>query len=609
MKVTLLIEQFPSLKALSAELLQCGNQESCQETKKKIYHDNIYSVYQLDSFGKIPPNLLGFNKVWMGEYDECLDVVNPLDKSYQTQFCWAHLNLPIGKILSKTENAVKTMSTTCGAGRPTDVKTSICMPRSCSEHDLKLALNHLKILPTPVKLLENTTVDSENGDKYVCEVTCRPVDFHPNYAFWMVTVVLGITVSICIFATVADYYKEIEDEKMLLDEKKMKNSSISDGFCKYFLAFSMLTNGRSLLRISNNPNNLKGVECIRFISFTWVVSGHIWGDWENADNPLKTIDILKTRSYEVWVNAFFSVDTFFFLSGLMLSYSFLPKLTIQKAKDPMVWFIFYLHRILRLTPAYLSFIVFYATYGPLTDFGPNEIVKREDMDNCKKYGWKNLLYINNIYEPRKNCLSISWYMAADTQMYLVSPIFLIAFLLGPISGILISIAVILMSTLLNYWLFFRFDLPLTLIQAYYNRGDYWTPMKRASYYAFSRIAWSISLSWLIFALNRGQSGLIGKFMSLAFWTPLGKLTFCAYLCHILIVNALFNLERSPPHFVGAFHTYLTKVIPSVVASCLFATIWTLLFEMPFAKLESFLLQKMMSRSKKENEKNMECTKI
>ncbi|EGT50737.1 hypothetical protein CAEBREN_01933 [Caenorhabditis brenneri] len=364
----------------------------------------------------------------------------------------------------------------------------------------------------------------------------------------------------------------------------------------------------------------------------------------------------------------------------MLSYSFLPKLTIQKAKDPMVWFIFYLHRILRLTPAYLSFIVFYATYGPLTDFGPNEIVKREDMDNCKKYGWKNLLYINNIYEPRKNCLSISWYMAADTQMYLVSPIFLIAFLLGPIPGFLISIAVVLLSTLLNYWLFFRFDLPLTLIQAYmtgddniihvlqdfvyeaayirippflfgigmgyvmlrtrnsrinmntgivfvlwlvaallalvsifsihsYNRGDYWTPMKRASYYAFSRIAWSISLSWLIFALNRGQSGLIGKFMSLAFWTPLGKLTFCAYLCHILIVNALFNLERSPPHFVGAFHTYLTKVIPSVVASCLFATIWTLLFEMPFAKLESFLLQKMMSRSKKENEKNMECTKI
>ena len=73
--------------------------------------------------------------------------------------------------------------------------------------------------------------------------------------------------------------------------------------------------------------------CFRFISFTWVVSGHIWGDWENADNPLKTIDILKTRSYEVWVNAFFSVDTFFFLSGLMLSYSFLPKLTIQKAKD------------------------------------------------------------------------------------------------------------------------------------------------------------------------------------------------------------------------------------------------------------------------------------
>ncbi|KAF1757966.1 hypothetical protein GCK72_014424 [Caenorhabditis remanei] len=617
-----------SLRKLSAELLQCGKLEACQDFKKQTLHDNIYSLYQLDSFAKLPPNLLGFNKVWSGDYDECLEVENPNDNTYQTQFCWAHLNLPIGKILAKSGDAVKTVSTTCGAGKPTDVKMSICMPRSCSEHDLKFALNHLRILPMTTKEYLNHSIVPVDDDKFVCDVTCRPVNFEPDYLFWIVTVILGTITFICVVATIADYYQEVENEKMemSLGEKTIKERGVSEeGIFKYFLAFSMLSNGRSLMRISKNLNNLKGVECIRFISFTWVVSGHIWGTWMNADNPFKIIDILNTRSYEIWLNAFFSVDTFFFLSGLMLSYSFLPKLSKRKAMDPMVWAVFYLHRILRLTPAYLSFIIFYATYGPLTDFGPNELVRREDMENCKKYGWKNLLYINNIYEPRKNCLSISWYMASDTQMYLFSPLLLVAFLFGPIPGILFSITVIVLSTFLNYWLFLHYDLPLTLIQAYmtgdekiihilqdfvyeaayirippfifgivmgyvmlktrdikihmntsvvfacwlvsfilslgsiftihsYNRGDYWTPMQRASYYGFSRIAWSISLSWLIFAINRGQSGLIGKFMSLSFWTPLGKLTFCAYLCHIMIVNAIFNLERSPPHFVGAFHT-------------------------------------------------------
>uniref|UniRef100_A0A1I7TDH3 Acyl_transf_3 domain-containing protein n=1 Tax=Caenorhabditis tropicalis TaxID=1561998 RepID=A0A1I7TDH3_9PELO len=501
----------------------------------------------------------------MGEYDECLDVKNPKDDTYQTQFCWAHLNLPIGKILAKSGDAVKTLSTTCGAGRPTDVKMSICMPRSCSEYDLKLALNHLQILPISSK---NQSV-SGNDEKFVCDVTCRPVDFQPDFLFWMVTIVLGITVFLCVFATVADYYLEVENEKVYMEsgEKKVEEVRANENSLKYFLAFSMLSNGRSLLRISKNPNNLRGVECIRFLSFTWVVSGHIWGDWENADNPLKAIDILKTRSYEIWVNAFFSVDTFFFLSGLLLSYSFLPKLTIRKAMSPTVWFIFYLHRILRLTPAYLSFILFYATYGPLTDFGPNEIVRREDMENCRRYGWKNLLYINNIYEPRKNCLSISWYMAADTQMYLISPIFLISFLLGLIPGIVISITVILLSTILNYWLFVRFDLPLTLIQAYMTGDDNIIHVLQDLVYE----AAYIRIPPFIFGIAMG------------------------YL--------MLKTRNTKIHF----RTYLTKVIPSVVASCIFATIWTLLFEIPSAKLESFALLKLMKTPEKDKVK--ECTKI
>lgn len=130
------------------------------------------------------------------------------------------------------------------------------MPRSCSEADIKYALNHLSILPIP----KNQSIISDNTDKLVCEVTCRPTDFQPDLLFWLVTVILGVTVAVCVFATIADFYQEDAD-----NYSNPKKSMNSNGFLKYFLAFSLLANGRSLMRISKNPNNLKGVECIRWV--------------------------------------------------------------------------------------------------------------------------------------------------------------------------------------------------------------------------------------------------------------------------------------------------------------------------------------------------------
>ncbi|CAI5447623.1 unnamed protein product [Caenorhabditis angaria] len=650
-----------SYTELSAELLECSklaNPETCDIFKKQLFHDNVYAIYQFDSFGKIPSNLLNFNKIWMGDYDECLEVQNPTDSAYSTQFCWAHLNLPVGKLLARGESSMSMLSNTCGKHKPADVKSSICMPKSCSEMDIQHYLNDFHhpfgFNQTPV-----------------CEVTCRPTEHPADPLFWLMTAILVIISSLCIFSTIADHY-----------ENPSTSKSSQSNALKYFFAFSFLSNGRQLLHISKNPNTLKGVECIRFLSFTWVVAGHTWGYWEMADNPKKVVEIFKTREYEVWINAFLSVDTFFFLSGLMLAYSFLPKLSMRKAMSPMTWIVFYIHRILRLTPAYAFYILFYTTYGPLTDVGPHELVRSEDMQNCRKYFWKNLLYVNNVIEPRKACLSISWYLACDTQMYLVAPIFLVAFLIGPTIGILTSFLALFASTALTYFLFLRYDLPATLLQAFmssdikiihliqdlvysasyirippflfgmvmgyvlwktrdrkidinigvtffmwmlakilaigaifsiysYNKGEKWTSMERATYYAFSRIAWSFSLSWLIFAINRGHSGLIGRFMGLKFWTPLGKLTFCAYLCHMMILGAYFNWDRAPPHFNGAFYTYFSIIVPCVFGSILFATCWTLLFEMPFAKLEGYFMQFLMggSGARKSSIEKTEITKI
>uniref|UniRef100_A0AC34Q6M4 Acyltransferase 3 domain-containing protein n=1 Tax=Panagrolaimus sp. JU765 TaxID=591449 RepID=A0AC34Q6M4_9BILA len=67
-------------------------------------------------------------------------------------------------------------------------------------------------------------------------------------------------------------------------------------------------------------------------------------------------------------------------------------------------------------------------------------------DPCNQYFWKNVLYFNNVPKFDSGCFGHSWYLAADMQMYAMSPIILIAFAMSPVAGILISIFLFMLST-------------------------------------------------------------------------------------------------------------------------------------------------------------------
>lgn len=49
----------------------------------------------------------------------------------------------------------------------------------------------------------------------------------------------------------------------------------------------------------------------------------------------------------------------------------------------------------------------------------------EDVEgNCKKFWWRNLLLIQNFYPIKELCMSWSWYIAADFQLYVVTIVLL-----------------------------------------------------------------------------------------------------------------------------------------------------------------------------------------
>lgn len=157
-------------------------------------------------------------------------------------------------------------------------------------------------------------------------------------------------------------------------------------------------------------------------------------------------------------------DTFFLLSGILLAYT--ETLKKEKASN---WkfdiFGLYVHRYLRLTPAYAMMIGFYATIYYKFGSGPHwDAWVGSNRDHCRENWWTNLLYINNYVNVPDMCLSQSWYLATDMQLIWLSPIFLYP-MLKPVRRtffwIIIGLAFVL-SILLPFFVTFIYHYTATM---------------------------------------------------------------------------------------------------------------------------------------------------
>lgn len=89
------------------------------------------------------------------------------------------------------------------------------------------------------------------------------------------------------------------------------------------------------------------------------------------------------------------------------------------------FFVLFFYRVVRLTPAY-AFVI------GITEVSLRYIYNQSVFDpaipdhiTCDYFWWRNLLYINNLFSSKEMCMVWSWYMANDTQFYVVGIILLL----------------------------------------------------------------------------------------------------------------------------------------------------------------------------------------
>ena len=233
----------------------------------------------------------------------------------------------------------------------------------------------------------------------------------------------------------------------------------------FITAFSLYKTVPTLLATEQASSVITSLNGLRVISLFWVILGHTfaWIVLYGVDNRHSIPNFLRRFSFQPVVHSTFSVDSFFFLSGVLVAYLTLRQMKKRNGRFPFVHY--YVHRYLRLTPIY-AFVLFFAWF--LTRHiaaGPSLSLVDPFAPQCSKFWWTNFLYINNLYPWKFNdqCLVWTWYLANDMQFFVISPLMLIpAYFLLPV-GAVISSAFLLCSFIVTATLTGLLDLPASYI--------------------------------------------------------------------------------------------------------------------------------------------------
>ncbi|XP_022805680.1 O-acyltransferase like protein-like [Stylophora pistillata] len=443
---------------------------TCQKAVRNLRSSGLIGKY-IDATGRPNSGLTLGNLVWLGSYETCKTIPD-------AQYCLA-------------PGVTFTINIEGNITKLPYISWGLCVPSACTEEDIAIGIGTIAkvVMPDLPYLGGNITLSG---------VFCAHKSKWTNGA--IITLALCIIIAaLCLVGTLVDmfvvqqawkfwvtsseynmdsvgglnengilhtgssHHLETEEAPLLSSYGTSSHKSINPaieirrpiktenrGFVVNFLVcFSMIRNTTKIMNCSVPAGAISAINGIRVLSMWWVIMGHtyLWLIiYRTLNDFALALDISRRFSFQAVNNAFFSVDSFFVLSGLLVAYLSFRRLDKNDGRLPL--FQFYFHRFWRLTPAYMFVILFYANLTPFLGEGPLWYGSQKETP-CHDYWWTNLLYINNFHPNSllKECLGWSWYLANDMQFYVISPILIYIIYRFQFRGLLTGVGTLLLASL------------------------------------------------------------------------------------------------------------------------------------------------------------------
>ena len=382
--------------------------ELFNSTDSSGYNNGIRA---LDAFGKLGAGYLEGNVHALGRYDECFSIPG-------TQYCLSELTIESTAL---------------------ELYYAFCLPQTCSEDDIRMSVN-----------LMNFNLQYRPSLFQVGSVRCESDHQAPYNGGAIVMIFVWCLFGAMVIIATAFHiaHKKMEQrtkrlrKNVEIDEEAANSSqdapqrkTNADKARGLLLTFSLYETVPKIFSVKKQPQY--AITClhgIRVISMFWIILSHVqlWPSFFASNRTSYIRDTTTRFSYRVLPSGILAVDSFLLMSGLLVTYLTLRQLNKRKGKLKFTLSMYYIHRILRLTPVYI-FVLF--TYWFLTVHLADGPVWQQTVGtssvfykSCEKYWWTNVLFINNIF-PRNHiniCMPWTWYLANDMQFYILAPTIIVA---------------------------------------------------------------------------------------------------------------------------------------------------------------------------------------
>lgn len=364
-------------------------------TLEAIERKDAWAVAFLDSSAKSTAGIEYGQLYQLGHFDQCMSINRDRSSSQVgilSQYCLANVRLDSYFMRTAVSRIPKPNETAL-------IHWGICTPASCSEVDV-------------IRLLQSISGSRDvkiSGDECHREaiITSSPLDI--GYVSVILFFVLMVVLSTLYH--VHSIYSPRSEKKTTL--------------VYVLMSFSILENLKKLAQDSKDDHGLGCINGIKAVAMFFILSGHalLFLTGGAGYNPGFYYEQSKYVRNAFLLNSPLLVDTFLLLSGFLFARLLLIEL--DKRHGKINFGLLYILRYIRLTPAYGAIIALYATWLPRLGSGPLWDQRMQlEQARCQESWWRNALYINNYLGTDRICMFQSWYLAADSQLFVLAPLLL-----------------------------------------------------------------------------------------------------------------------------------------------------------------------------------------
>ncbi|CAF1474248.1 unnamed protein product [Rotaria sp. Silwood1] len=450
---------------LNQDLIIDANESNCSRDIHLLIKDlntrQIWALKTLDAWGKFPSGVMQGNIYWIGSVYECGHHLRGLNNSIVEQ--------PFRTRTCVINNDYKSSI------RPI---YGICVPQSCNANDILTNINK-RIIRIPfisryIPLSNDSIhcIDQRSYDtKAIFTIVLLTLMAFLIFVATGMHIAYGHEHDLKIDHTTTTAYEPIDSQTITTTEALITTVTTSqsenpidehdevtplisrprkavDSVAQHFISCCSLIHNYRILKRENQPKNLAFLNGIRVLSLWWIILGHtfLFAAYY-SDNVRSIFNWSRQVWFQIIVQAIFSIDSFFVLSGLLTAFIFFISKTENEPFSTLKFLLnHYIYRYLRYTIFYAIILLIYITLSPyLGQYGPIYPINGIETSTCRRTWWRNLLYINNFFDLRDSCMTITWFVAVNMQFHWISPLFLLTTAWNWAFGMLVATGFILVD--------------------------------------------------------------------------------------------------------------------------------------------------------------------